>query len=134
MDTMLTILICDDDTAFAGKLKGKPDSFRNTYWEIGVKKMTLGFFILLIALAAGYTVCNVTGNLFSLRCMNYMDASKLLTELISYQYYQNLYQAKKLKYMYMVAFVGYLVIIYPRTQILLIVIRCFFHVQGILVL
>ncbi|MBR4206301.1 MAG: hypothetical protein IKQ92_12580 [Clostridia bacterium] len=61
--------------AFAGKMKGKPDSFRNTYWEIGVKKMTLGFFILLITLAAGYTVCNVTGNLFSLRCMNYMDAS-----------------------------------------------------------
>ena len=37
--------------------------------------MTLGFFVLLIVLAAAYTVCNVTGNLFSLRCMSYMDAS-----------------------------------------------------------
>ena len=61
--------------AFAGKLKGQPDSFKNTFWEIGTKKMTLGFFILLIVLAAAYTVCNVTGNLFSLRCMSYMDAS-----------------------------------------------------------
>lgn len=61
--------------AVIGKMKGKPDSFRNTFWEIGIKKMTVGFFALLIALSACYTVCNVLGNLFSLRCMNTMDAS-----------------------------------------------------------
>ena len=63
-----------------------------------------------------------------------MDESKLLMEQISYQYYRNLYQVKRLKFIYMAVFVGYLVIIFLRTLNLLIVTRCFFHVPGILVL
>ena len=61
--------------AVLGKAKGDQNAFKNTFWEIGRKKMTTGFFVLLIALSACYTVCNVLGNLFSLRCMSTMDAS-----------------------------------------------------------
>lgn len=55
--------------------KGEKGAFKTAFWEIGVKKMTGKLFVLLIVFAGAYAVCNTLGNLFSLRCMDTMDAS-----------------------------------------------------------
>lgn len=57
------------------RTRGEKAAFRTNFWEIGLKKMTGGLFALLAAFAGAYAVCNTLGNLFSLRCMDVMDAS-----------------------------------------------------------
>lgn len=57
------------------RARGEKAAFRTNFWEIGLKKMTGGLFALLAVFAGAYAVCNTLGNLFSLRCMDVMDAS-----------------------------------------------------------
>ncbi|MBQ8642396.1 MAG: hypothetical protein IJ480_09290 [Clostridia bacterium] len=48
---------------------------RSVYYEIGREKMIPKLFAILLALTAGYAVCNAMGNIFSLRCAMTMDSS-----------------------------------------------------------
>ena len=70
--TTLLILI---GTAIAAKIKGEKQVIKNTFWEIGRWKMIPRVFVLLIAFAGAYSLCNTIANIFSLKCMLTMDAS-----------------------------------------------------------
>lgn len=72
MTAALAILVL---IALVRRTNGKKETFQEAFWEIGVKKMTGNLFVLLVVFAGGYAVCNTLGNLFSLRCMDTMDAS-----------------------------------------------------------
>ena len=48
---------------------------RTVYYEIAKGKMMPKLFAMLLALTAGYAVCNAVGNIFSLRCAMTMDSS-----------------------------------------------------------
>ncbi len=54
---------------------GEKHPVRAVYYEIGRDKMMPKLFVLLLALTAGYAVCNAMGNIFSLRCAMTMDSS-----------------------------------------------------------
>ncbi|MBE6613713.1 MAG: hypothetical protein E7631_00225 [Ruminococcaceae bacterium] len=54
---------------------GDKTPVRSVYYEIGKNKMVPKLFVLLLALTAGYAVCNAVGNIFSLRCAMTMDSS-----------------------------------------------------------
>jgi len=55
--------------------KGEEHPIRATYYEIGKVPMVPKLFVMLLALAAGYAVCNAMGNIFSLQCALTMDSS-----------------------------------------------------------
>ena len=61
--------------SFVSYSKGDKKAFKNTFWEIGTKKMTIALFALLVLFAGTYSICNTLGNIFSLKCMLTMDAS-----------------------------------------------------------
>jgi len=63
--------------AIAALRKGKGESavLKNAFWEIGREKMTGILFLILLAFAGSYAVCNTLGNVFSLKCLLTMDAS-----------------------------------------------------------
>ena len=63
--------------AIAGvrKAKGENHVLRDSFWEIGRKKMTALLFLFIVGAAAAYAVCNTIGNIFSLQCLLTMDAS-----------------------------------------------------------
>ena len=55
--------------------QGEKHPVRATYYEIGKNPMVPKLFGMLMALAAGYAVCNAMGNIFSLQCAVTMDSS-----------------------------------------------------------
>ena len=54
---------------------GDKTPVRTVYYEIAKGKMVPRLFAMLLALTAGYAVCNAIGNIFSLRCAMTMDSS-----------------------------------------------------------
>ena len=55
--------------------QGEKHPVRATYYEIGKNPMVPKLVGMLLALAAGYAVCNAMGNIFSLQCAVTMDSS-----------------------------------------------------------
>ncbi|MBQ8400410.1 MAG: hypothetical protein IJX14_00625 [Clostridia bacterium] len=54
---------------------GEKHPVRAVYYEIGKGSMVPKLFFMLLALTAGYAVCNAMGNIFSLQCAVTMDSS-----------------------------------------------------------
>ena len=70
-----TITKCLEKGVFLTTKAGEKHPVRAVYYEIGRDKMMPRLFVLLLALTAGYAVCNAMGNIFSLRCAMTMDSS-----------------------------------------------------------
>lgn len=57
------------------KKRGEQNVLRTVFVEVGKQPMTGKLFVLLVTFSAAYSICNALGNVFSLKCMNVMDAS-----------------------------------------------------------
>ena len=61
--------------ALLASRRGDANAWRNTFWEIGREKMQGRLYLLLMVIAATYSVCHTLGETFNLYCMRTMDAS-----------------------------------------------------------
>ena len=61
--------------ASLARKRGEEKPLRSAFFGIGREGTTRKLFLLLVVCAAAYSVMNTLGNLLSLRCMHFMDAS-----------------------------------------------------------